>query len=850
MNSETPKKEGASSDPEGARPASKTPEAGSETEAPASKPENKEPESKASGEEREDKVEKPALATETPARDLKSKQAEPSKAPEGPETKASEQGAERKAPDSEPESKTPEPAPDNKGPDNKGSEPGLKGEKTPAFGAGSKGPWFGLKPRQEENKPPKEKRNFKPLKRFAKYAALIVMALVILRLVFDCYSFYAARRDIDAELQSKRVSSLEYLNVLSQRERALALSTLEARCLERAQLALFLITEVENDAIQKAFAALVLQKNEMIKTLRASGLDPAKVEKVTEYVDGPHFELFKLDEQIKELDDGTRPAEVFASLKKNLKEQREQYITIALKHAPLRERIEQTMRAYQAYGELIAQRNAMIKILDQSGLDAIKVRKATDHIEGSGFDLDLTKLDRVLAGLDPGAGHPTRGAYEKLRADIDLQRKRHIEIAMKHAPLRERIEPLLGAYPPSSPSFWTMDAIKAVVDRIDQLRKEHEANRARFGVDLDDVLARYAVWLNAATGGKADYAVLDDAAYLIGSDDTRVLRHARCDRFKDYYAAVNGRLLKDDLTSTKSWRELNWSETLATLYAVYYENLLWYFKKPPAAQTLMVTLLLGALGAITLNALRMSGVGWWSNHPDPFWGEIFVGPLLGALAAFGIFLVGSAGLLLTSDGRGAQPLSTYFIGLLGFVSGLLYDDAFGRVRRVGSQIFAGTSDVEMAAARKEDRTLAEALKGASASRAADLVLKYGIGTKLGTEKEFTLLLPSDEAMGALSLAQWNRLNEDGKAFDEWYGRHYLDQRLSRDDVTALKEKTKLKTGGDTTLDLRSEGGVLTVSTIRAVVPDVQWNKGVVHVLERDLPPDSSSDAAPALKVLP
>ena len=55
--------------------------------------------------------------------------------------------------------------------------------------------------------------------------------------------------------------------------------------------------------------------------------------------------------------------------------------------------------------------------------------------------------------------------------------------------------------------------------------------------------------------------------------------------------------------------------------------------------------------------------------------------MLGALAAFGIFLIGSAGLLLTSDARSAQPLSTAFIGLLGFVSGLLYDEAFGRVRR-------------------------------------------------------------------------------------------------------------------------------------------------------------------------
>src|SRR5262245_5734328 len=34
--------------------------------------------------------------------------------------------------------------------------------------------------------------------RFFKYATLILMALITVRLVFDCYSFYMARRDIDA----------------------------------------------------------------------------------------------------------------------------------------------------------------------------------------------------------------------------------------------------------------------------------------------------------------------------------------------------------------------------------------------------------------------------------------------------------------------------------------------------------------------------------------------------------------------------------------------------------------------------------------------------------------------------
>jgi Fasciclin domain len=664
----------------------------------------------------------------------------------------------------------------------------------------------------------------KPLGRLAKYLALVIMVLILVRLVFDCYSFYIARRDIDAELQSKRVSSLEYLNLLSQRARALALSTLEARCLERAQLTLFRIAEVENDAIQKAYAALVEKKNAMIKALNESGLDNGKVEKVVEYVNGTQFELFKLDERLKELDDGGSP-ELFKKLKEGLEALRKEYIATALTHAPLRERILRIMQAYQAYGELIAQKNAMIKILNESGLDPAKVRKVTDYIEGS--DFELSQFDEQIKMLEDGAGNSDN--FKKFKARLEEQRQRQVDIVLANAPLRERIEQLLGTYPPTTPSFWTMDAIKTVVARIDQLRDERKAIRERY-VDIDEVLARYAVWTNALTGGTVDKnPVLDDVAYQVGSDDARVLRDTRCDRFKEYYAAVNGRLLKADLPVTNSLIEMP-----AAAYRVYYDSLAWYFNKPPAAQTLLVTLLLGALGAVTLNALRMSRVGWWSNHPDPLWGEIVVGPLLGALAAFGIFLVGSAGLLLASDARGAQPLSTYFIGLLGFVSGLLYDEAFGRVRRVGTQIFAeGAPDADIAKARDEDRTLAEALKGASAARAASLVLKYGIGIKIGMETEFTLLAPSDEAIGELTVAKWNQLNEDRAAFDAWYNGHYADKRVSRADVPTSGMKELVTTDGKAHR-IENKGDVLTIDGIAVVVPDVKWNKGIVHVLKRDI----------------
>jgi hypothetical protein len=490
--------------------------------------------------------------------------------------------------------------------------------------------------------------------RLFKYAALIIMALITLRVVFDAYSFYIARRDIDAELQSKHVSSLEYLNLLSQRARALALTTLEARCLERAQLTLFRIAEVENDAIQKAYAALVEKKNAMIKALNDSGLDHDKVEKVVKYVDGTEFEHFELDERLNDLKDGKNP-ELFDKLKQRLDQLRKEYMAVALQHSPLRERIEKITKAYPAYAELLAAKHAMIKVLNDSGLDADKVKGVTDYI--SGGDFELSQLDKKLQDLKDLKDASKAEQFKELMENIDEPRKQYNAIALKHAAVAGEIGQIDGTYPPTGPSFWTMEAIKNVVARIDQVRNERREIGTRYP-DIDEVVARYASWTNALTQGTADKSsVLDDVAYQFSSDDTRLLRDARCNRFKEYYAAVNNRLLDEDSTAGKSWEKLRLIEMPGAAYRAYSQILGWYFNKPPAAQTLWVTLLLGALGAITLNALRMSKVGWWSNHNDPLWGEIVVGPLLGALAAFGIFLIGSVGLLLTSDARGAQPLS-------------------------------------------------------------------------------------------------------------------------------------------------------------------------------------------------
>jgi hypothetical protein len=574
--------------------------------------------------------------------------------------------------------------------------------------------------------------------RFCKYVVLLCGVSLTLMVVFDAYSFYVARRDIDSELRSKKVSSLENLNLAAERQRALAITTLEGRCLERTQLTLFRIFDAEHDRIKTVYNELMEKKNQMIDTIKKLGPGLIDVDKAADYIDGTEFTLAGLDDHLKPLN-------------------------------------------------------------EEAGKSA---------------------------------------NYHKLKDEITITREEYVAVAKENTSLRHDLEQLTKDKQLDSPKYWNMNAIKIVVERIDQLRKELSRNKGKFG-DLEDVMARYAVWTGALTGGAADNPLQDDVAYVIEKADAIPLKEQNCNRFKDYYAAVNQRILAEDPVQGKSWGELAWTDSFLGIRSSYRHYLQRYFNQPPAAQTMFVTMFLGALGALTLNMLRMSKVGWWSRQDDPLWGEIIVGPLLGSLAAFGIFLIGSSGLLLTADTNGAQPLSAYFIGLLGFVSGLLYDEAFGRVRRVGTQMFAAKPDAEAANARAEDRSLAETLRGSSASLAAGLVLKYGIGTRVSLESEFTLLIPSDEAMGRLTLTTWTMLNDPKvDIFEKWYHRHHAAKRITKADVAGdgtAATVSELRVDDGTSYVLALDGGDFKFNNVRVLIADVIWNKGVIHILSAELP---------------
>jgi hypothetical protein len=568
--------------------------------------------------------------------------------------------------------------------------------------------------------------------RFCKYVFLIGCVILTLMVVFDAYSFYVARRDIDSELRSKKVSSLEYLGVLSQRKRALAITALEGRCMERTQLTLFRIFDAQQDKIKTVYSDLMKIKNQMVVIVADSGAGLIDVDKAGKFINLQRFTLADLDQNIEPINPETANNANYKKLKDELEKLREQYVAIALANAPLR-----------------------------------------------------TEIESLIDG-------------KKLEAS----------------------------------TYWNMDAIQKLAQSNLQVRKELEETKAKYG-DIEDVMARYGVWTGALTGGAANSPVMDEMAYEMERADSATLDQPNCAAFKAYYAAVNDRILERDPLQGEHWKDLTWRQKIQSVPRYYAQYLLTYFNQPPAAQTLFVTMFLGALGALTLNVLRMSKVGWWSLQDDPLWGEIVVGPLLGALAAFGIFLIGSSGLLLTTDNNGSQPLSAYFIGLLGFLSGLLYDQAFGRVRQVGEQMFSSKPSEDAANARAEDRSLAETLRGSSASLAAGLVIKYGIGTRISLESEFTLLIPSDEAMGRIALTTWNALNDPQlDVFEKWYHRHHAPKRIAKADVTG--SGTTVVDDG-TSYALAFEGDEFKIDNVKVLIADITWNKGIIHVLSAELP---------------
>jgi uncharacterized surface protein with fasciclin (FAS1) repeats len=581
--------------------------------------------------------------------------------------------------------------------------------------------------------------------RFLKYSFLLVALLLTTKVVFDGYSYYVARRSIDAELEAKKISSLEYLNVLQQRERALIRETLETRCAERVEIALFRVfTALKETKLRDYYAQTMEVKSPLVAEIKENG--PKFLDRWKDAVDFVNSATFT----VAEFND------------KHLK------------------KLSTVNETDQAYKDFIGQ-----------------VRKHLHEYN-----------DLVLANPE----------LQKLAHEAQEETQNH----------------------------WRQQAVNTLEDRLKRLKEERATIRKDLVGNLDEILARYAVWTDALTGGSGQTQLLDEMAVEAKREDQGALSDVNCQRLKQYnpaeYAALE-RAATATAPADKAWMSAPTAEKINRIVDWYNDRLFAYFKQPPAAQTLFVTLFMGALGGLTVNVLRLSQLGWWRGQKDPLWGEIFVSPILGALAALAVYLLGSAGLLLTSDFRasqtGASPLAASFIGLLGFLSGFLYDAAFGRVRRVGAQLFAGETTSDQApSASEEDRSLAEVLKGANASLIAGLVLSYGIGSKLASESEFTFLVPSDHAVGQLPLATWKEITDkSANAFDKWYKHHHASKRKTKKELAGPPPTSwQLELDDGKTIEVKMEANELKIGATKAIVADVAWKKGVIHILQDELAP--------------
>jgi uncharacterized surface protein with fasciclin (FAS1) repeats len=153
-------------------------------------------------------------------------------------------------------------------------------------------------------------------------------------------------------------------------------------------------------------------------------------------------------------------------------------------------------------------------------------------------------------------------------------------------------------------------------------------------------------------------------------------------------------------------------------------------------------------------------------------------------------------------------------------------------------MFSSNQVEEAAGARPEDRSLADVLRQNRAALIADLVLKYEIGKRITAEKEFTLIIPSDEGMGRVPLTSWNALNDPRQdAFEKWIQRHHAAKRVMKSDVakdSTGKPVSALEMDDGTSYTLSLEGGDFKINNVRVLTADIPWGKGVIHIVTDEL----------------
>jgi uncharacterized surface protein with fasciclin (FAS1) repeats len=256
---------------------------------------------------------------------------------------------------------------------------------------------------------------------------------------------------------------------------------------------------------------------------------------------------------------------------------------------------------------------------------------------------------------------------------------------------------------------------------------------------------------------------------------------------------------------------------------------------PTSAQTFIVTMLFGSLGALSLQALRLSNRGYWGTISDPSWGEIVISMWLGMAAAIIVYLLASIGLLVVSDGRSntaeVSTVGASLVALLGFVSGLLNDEAFARIRKFGLQFFqddaAKAPDAEVSGPNAD---LAHRLQDANCTRFAELARLHCLGTTLAPKDHFTLFVPADSTFDGRPLSEWNALAnpKQGAPFMALVNGRLLDTAtLSAADLTTA---TQLVMADGSVVTLDKTDGVIRFKGERIELGQpYKWRNGTIFV---------------------
>jgi hypothetical protein len=124
---------------------------------------------------------------------------------------------------------------------------------------------------------------------------------------------------------------------------------------------------------------------------------------------------------------------------------------------------------------------------------------------------------------------------------------------------------------------------------------------------------------------------------------------------------------------------------------------------PTIILTLLVTVATGGLGSVVAFTRK-----FLRSDTETGTGRLFVNVSEGVAAAFAIFFLAGAGMLMLTQGaagtKGSVELSPYLVAFIAFISGFMAEDAFYRIQIAGRNLFRFKSDNDDGVVGKSDAT--------------------------------------------------------------------------------------------------------------------------------------------------